>query len=367
MINICKPIRLGFIGAGFIGQTAHIDNYRQIPQCELTAIADLRPKLLQQVAQKYQFKYRYEHHTELLNNAEIDAVIVVTSRDQTPIIVADALLAGKPVFSEKPMAENQATANHLIDLAREQRVIYCVGYMKRFDQGVVQAKALYEQLKETQQMGALLQIRGYSFMGDSYCNSSTHIDTGEGRPFGINPPDTTPSWLAPEDKPLFLRYLNVHSHTINLLRYITSAVLSVDYFNYRSPLAQVAVFHVSDQAHDLLAILETGDIQQKQWQEGLVFYFEQGKLTLELPPALLKNVPAKVTLEQNGAITELTHYQVDWSWSFKKQAEGFIESLCTQHASEPYDSRVGRMSRIDATEALKDLQLVEALWQKTQR
>ena len=45
--------RLAFIGAGHMGQCAHLRNYADIRECEVVAIAELREGLGKKVAQRY--------------------------------------------------------------------------------------------------------------------------------------------------------------------------------------------------------------------------------------------------------------------------------------------------------------------------
>ena len=43
-------VRLGFVGVGGMGQCAHLKNYVVLPDCEVVALAELRPELARQVA-----------------------------------------------------------------------------------------------------------------------------------------------------------------------------------------------------------------------------------------------------------------------------------------------------------------------------
>ena len=47
-----KP-KIGFLGTGYMGQIAHLDNYTALPECEVVAIAECRPELANAVAGKY--------------------------------------------------------------------------------------------------------------------------------------------------------------------------------------------------------------------------------------------------------------------------------------------------------------------------
>ena len=38
-------LKIGIVGAGFMGQFAHIANYAEIQNCEIVALAEYRPDL----------------------------------------------------------------------------------------------------------------------------------------------------------------------------------------------------------------------------------------------------------------------------------------------------------------------------------
>ncbi|MFT2111665.1 Gfo/Idh/MocA family protein [Marinomonas sp. 2405UD68-3] len=352
-MNSYRKIKIGFIGAGFIGQIAHIENYSQLNNCELHAIADLRVDLREQVADKFSIKYRYNSHKDLLTDSNVDAVIVVTARSHTVDIVRDCLLANKHVFSEKPMAHNSDLAAELVHLAEERKLIYCVGYMKRFDEGVNKAKEIFDSLISTQNLGKLLQINAQCYMGNSYCNAGGYIHSTQSRPDMLDEEKLTPSWLLDYQKPHFARYLNVHSHLLNLIRYFIDKQLHVEYFNYISELAHVCVLRTDEQ----LITLQTGDVNQRNWQEICVFIFESGQLKVQLPPALLRNVPARITLIQGNNNDEKTEYLINWSWSFKHQAISFINTVTENEFN----------SSISARQALVDIKLVEEIWKKIKK
>src|SRR5438046_939321 len=119
-----KPVRMGFVGAGFVGQVAHIANYAQTPGCEMTALAEMRPELRERAKTHYGFQRTYAHHSELLADPDVDAVVVVTPRPLIGPIALDCVRAGKHVMTEKPMAGSAAQAETLVRAAREAGVHY---------------------------------------------------------------------------------------------------------------------------------------------------------------------------------------------------------------------------------------------------
>src|SRR5437868_2033010 len=72
-----RTLRLGFVGCGTMGQLAHLENYARLPNVELVAVAEGRPRLAQLVAERYGFRRVYADHRALAGDAEVDAVVSV--------------------------------------------------------------------------------------------------------------------------------------------------------------------------------------------------------------------------------------------------------------------------------------------------
>ncbi|MDP6126088.1 MAG: Gfo/Idh/MocA family oxidoreductase, partial [Candidatus Latescibacteria bacterium] len=150
-------IRLGFIGCGNMGQIAHIRNYAQLTDdCELVALAELRPELSKNVAERYGISEVYSDHQTMLAEAEIDAVVAIMYYGIHYTVVPDVLSAGKHLITEKPMGCDPLTALQWKSLADENDLVYLVGYMKRWD---VAARHLAERVKSLRESGELGQLR----------------------------------------------------------------------------------------------------------------------------------------------------------------------------------------------------------------
>ena len=128
-----EKIRLGFVGAGFMGQLAHIANYATIGDCELVALAEGRAETARAVAQRYGIRKVYSDHHQMLEQADIDGVVAIMHFDQYNAIIPDILAAGKPVATEKPICIRVDNARKLVGIAEEKGLLYQVGYMKRHD------------------------------------------------------------------------------------------------------------------------------------------------------------------------------------------------------------------------------------------
>jgi predicted dehydrogenase len=127
-----KTLKVGIIGCGSIAQIMHLPYLHELrDRFEVTALCDLSESLLAVLGQQYGVRHIYTDFRELLNHADVDAVMVL-SRHHAPAAIA-AVGAGKHVFVEKPMVVNLDEADELIATARSAGVQVMVGYMKRYD------------------------------------------------------------------------------------------------------------------------------------------------------------------------------------------------------------------------------------------
>ena len=74
-------VRLGFIGCGPMGQLVHLPVLANLNQCDVVALAELRPELGRRVARKYNIPKLYRSHEELAEDPDVDAVVAITGDD----------------------------------------------------------------------------------------------------------------------------------------------------------------------------------------------------------------------------------------------------------------------------------------------
>jgi predicted dehydrogenase len=343
-------VKIGLIGAGMIGQVAHLANFSEIDGCRVVAIAELREGLGEEAARKFGVPAVYPSHRELLRDPDIDAVVVVTRRPATGPIVLDALRAGKHVLSEKPMAHTVEQAMRLVTAAAERDLVYAIGFMKRYDAGVQRAKELLRALCAGREIGPVAFVRAYCFAGGTTSGSGGFVMTGEERSEGIELWPTAPPWLPDDLADQYAGFLNVYLHTINLLRFLLDATPTVTFVDFRHRLGQVAGLDFGQ----FSAVLELGSLPSTgDWHEGIEIVFERGKLTIELPQPLLRGIPATVRLYRAGNEGQTTTFVAEPSWAFRRQAEAFVRSVAER--SEPIAG---------ARDAVADLELAEEMFRR---
>jgi predicted dehydrogenase len=147
------PVKLGYVGCGFMAQKVHIPNFLRISECDLVAIAEVRAELGQKVQDRYRVPKLYKDHLELAKDSEIEAVAVSADFALQGEIAKDLLSAGKCVFMEKPMAVSIKQAESLLETAKSANTKLMVGYMKRYDAGNELVKLNVTKFRQTKELG----------------------------------------------------------------------------------------------------------------------------------------------------------------------------------------------------------------------
>jgi predicted dehydrogenase len=97
-------------------------------------IAEIREERLEEIAAQTQPVTATTDYRRLLDNPSIDAVMISTTPEPTHFTIAkEAMLAGKHVFLEKPIALELSEADALIQLSRERKLLFTIGYSQRFN------------------------------------------------------------------------------------------------------------------------------------------------------------------------------------------------------------------------------------------
>jgi len=332
------------IGAGMVGQLAHLANFVQIPGCRVTALAELRPRLGAMAAEKFGVSAVFDNHRDMLAADAIDAAIVVTRRPTTGPVVLDVLNAGKHVLSEKPMAHTTEQASRLVDAAARRQLIYSIGFMKRHDEGTVVAKKLFDELAGSSELGSVLMVRGWCFCGEFNVASGGFVMTDETRPDGLMLWPSAPDWVPKEFHEDYAWFLNVFVHDLNIIRYFSGPRLDVRSVDLSRRNGRVVTFDTGNYP----VVLEMGEQSGTYWNEGLEIQFERGRLTLAFPSPLMKNKAADVTLVRDDKTTIIP---TSPSWSFRRQAEAFVADIAGR-----------RVPLASGADSVADLALVEAIW-----
>ncbi len=122
-------VRVGILGAGFIGRVHALD-LRRDDRVRLVGIADVVSRAAERLAAEVD-TVALSSLADLLDRG-VDAVYVCTPNVQHVEPVTTALAAEVHVFSEKPMATALAEAAQIRAAVRRSRAVYQIGFNRRF-------------------------------------------------------------------------------------------------------------------------------------------------------------------------------------------------------------------------------------------
>jgi predicted dehydrogenase len=325
-ISSKRCLRLGVIGVGMVSQLAHLPAIARVAQLELAGLADLNEALADGVANRHGVKRVYCTDTCLLDDADIDAVAIVTHRSKTAEVVRDAIQSGKHVFSEKPMAMTLATARELVDLARGNGLVYGIGFMKRYDVGVARAKSILTELSASPRLGRLIYVRGKNFCAEyvGYCEDYIRGDKNIAVPPAPTSP-IVPDWLDPSLVRKYDWFVNVGLHGINLLRHLLDDALTLRHADFTYEQSASVMFD----AGGVPVTLDLGRSATGKWEESFEFFFERGRLGLQLTSLKQRDRCAAVTLDENVDEAKTRHWGHDMRepWCFTRQMQAFADAI----------------------------------------
>ena len=111
-------MKIGIIGCGYVFDH-YMATWERHPSLEIAGVADTNPVRLEQVCKAYSLK-AYDDNCSILADPKIEIIVNLTSIESHYQVTRDALLAGKHVYSEKPLVTNLVQARELVALAESK-------------------------------------------------------------------------------------------------------------------------------------------------------------------------------------------------------------------------------------------------------
>jgi predicted dehydrogenase len=134
--------RIGIIGSGSIAR-AHARAYKELPDVEIVAVADVVPGRAQEFITSLELSNAraFEEHKHALEH-KLDGVSVCTPNVAHHRVSIDALEAGTHVLTEKPMAVTLEQAIEMAQAAKRTGKMLSVGFQPRYDPNMQTVKEL---------------------------------------------------------------------------------------------------------------------------------------------------------------------------------------------------------------------------------
>jgi myo-inositol 2-dehydrogenase/D-chiro-inositol 1-dehydrogenase len=302
MIKSAKDIGIGIIGVGIMGRghALYLSDY--VKGGKVAAIYDANLVTAQKVAKEVFKKTKvlpkvYKELSMILDDQQVKAVIIASPDHLHANHLEQAILAGKDVLCEKPLASKEKDARKVAKLVRNSKSIVGIGFMRRFDRP-------YQDLKkeiESGKYGKVLQIR---------CTSRN-----------VSSPTATTAMLL----------TNVAVHEIDIIRWLLGEEIvsvGVNFAKTTSKANSNLSDPISVNCHTESGVLVTIDICANStygYEVGMEVITENGSLVIENLGQLNIAYNFKLPTRKGGTLHK------DWMGRFKPayiaELTAFVNSL----------------------------------------
>ncbi len=140
-----RKFKIGIIGTGWIAES-HIQSYKNQPDVEIVAAADLIPGKAEKFMKKYGVEgvRFYPSHKEMIDNEELDGVSICTYNTEHAGPTIYALERNIPVLLEKPFTVTLEEAEAVCKAEKASKAFVSVGFQPRFDPNMQMIKKIVE-------------------------------------------------------------------------------------------------------------------------------------------------------------------------------------------------------------------------------
>ncbi len=206
-----KKVKIGIIGTGNMG-SVHLGFFQsgKVDGGIVTAIADLDPLKLQKVKEMYPGEYKtYPCGEELIDKADVDAVIIATPHYSHPALAIHAFEKGLHVLSEKPTGVYTLQVKQMNEAAAKSGKIFSAMFNQR-------ENPLHKKVRELILNGAIGQLKRVNWEITNWFRTQHYYDSGSWRA----------TWLGEGGGVL----INQAIHQIDLLQWFTGMPVRVRAF-----------------------------------------------------------------------------------------------------------------------------------------
>ena len=126
-----KKINWGIIGCGDVTELKSGPAFNKVANSGLVAVMRRDAAKAHDYARRHSVPRWYDDAAKLINDPEVNAIYIATPPSSHEEYVIAAINAGKPVYVEKPMANDYAAACHMADAASAKNIKLVVAHYRR--------------------------------------------------------------------------------------------------------------------------------------------------------------------------------------------------------------------------------------------
>lgn len=145
-------ISWGIIGCGDVTEVKSGPAFNKVSNSRLAAVMRRNAEKAADYAKRHNVPKWYNNAESLINDPEVNAIYIATPPSSHEQYAIAAIETGKPVYLEKPMAHNFASAKRIADAARTKNVKLVTAHYRR-------EWPMFKKLKELVEEKAIGNIR----------------------------------------------------------------------------------------------------------------------------------------------------------------------------------------------------------------
>lgn len=126
-----KKTRWGIIGCGDVTEVKSGPAFNKVRNSELVAVMRRDEEKVKDYAMRHHVPKWYTDAAKLINDPDVNAIYIATPPSSHEEYTMAAIEAGKPVYVEKPMALDAASAKKMVAFAKEKNVKLSVAHYRR--------------------------------------------------------------------------------------------------------------------------------------------------------------------------------------------------------------------------------------------
>ncbi len=325
-----RPVKIGLIGTGMIAQVMHLPHLFEMPELfEVAALCDLSPGTVQAVAARFGIRHNFTDYRDMLDRADVDAVMVLTRDHAQP--ATDALRAGKHVFIEKPMCNNLDEADELLDAQEQSGCVAMLGHHKIYDPGYVAGRERIQQMQSPN----LIRLHDVNGPNDLFLEHYDivrvdDIDAAEMDRMNQLHQDSLQRAIGAQPEAVTRAYgkmLGLLIHDIYILDAafgLPERVVSTDIWNGGGAIVSILAYSDS-----LRCVVDTAGVRNlRVFDESMTVYAPDGVVSIVFPSPFLKNAATVVEeWQMDGGLYRESTTTASYQEAFKLELVHFHDCI----------------------------------------
>jgi predicted dehydrogenase len=310
-------LRIGIVGCGEVAQIIHLPTLQNLrDKFRVTAICDVSTKVLDGVGEQFGVTHRFRDYRELVDSAEVDAVLVANPHVFHAEVALAAIKAGKHVLVEKPMCMSIAEADALIAQEKQAGVVAQVGFMRRYAQAFTEAKRLVQELPDIR-LARVHDVIGRNPLIITQINNvirPTDLPKGAEEELLAKQKEMVTAALGPVQEPLdktYLLLLGLASHDISAMRELLGLPKGILYAASRGPEGRTvsAAFDYGG----FVCQFETSVDTVPRFDAHIEVYSPSRIVRVDYNTPYVRNLPGRLTVLEPGS-DGMAQRQVRSTW-----------------------------------------------------